>query len=359
MYDGTQGRTTGKRSTDKTNPEGATRNRPLGPWTPQEGEGFFFARTTDKKNVAELLEWAQIATLNPRSPHEDYVPDSQTFKGNRSCQVKFSPNVVQLEITGPNLPNLAFYDLPGVINVADVPEEGYLVELVKNLVKKYIKADNCINLLTLRMCPQSAVLFLVVVSRVTISFTLRIQILISTSSTAMTEDPSNSNASKLIRDESAEGRTVGVLTKPDRVQEVESLEQWIQILEGQRFELGHGYHIVKNNPDINVDHGVARAQEEDFFANNQPWSTTLKSYSSRFGTLHLQTLLSQRLTSQIRDRCVLLLSKMCKVFALTKFRSLPGIANQVQGKLRQIDTRLRELPKAPAGNRHSRSSRNS
>ena len=105
------------------------------------------------------------------------------FKGNRKYQVKFSPNVIRLEISGPFLPNLSFYDLPGVINVSDVPEEGYLVDLVKNLVKEYIQADNSINLLTL----------------------------------PMTDDPANSSASKLIRDEKAEARTVGVLTKPDRV----------------------------------------------------------------------------------------------------------------------------------------------
>ena len=217
-------------------------------------------------------EWAQVATLNPQSSHKDYIPTSPAFKADRNCQVKFSPNVVQLEISGPNLPNLSFYDLPGVINVSDVPEESYLVDLVKNLVRQYIKADNCINLLAL----------------------------------PMTDDPANSSASRLIRDEEAGARTIGVLTKPDRVQEAESLEQWVQILAGQRFGLGHGYHIVKNNPDVTVDHAVARAQEQDFFANSPPWSTTLKKYEHRFGTLQLQTFLSQRLTAQIRDRFVTL-----------------------------------------------------
>lgn len=184
--------------------------------------------------------------------------------------MKFSPNVVRLEISGPDLPNLSFYDLPGVINVSDVPEESYLVDLVKNLVKQYIKADNCINILAL----------------------------------PMTDDPANSSASRLIRDEAAEIRTVGVLTKPDRVQEAESLDQWIQILAGQRFELGHGYHIVKNNPDPNVNHATARAQEKEFFTRNTPWSTDLKEYNDRFGTLQLQTFLSQILTAQIKDRFV-------------------------------------------------------
>ncbi|KAL8797763.1 MAG: hypothetical protein Q9195_000115 [Heterodermia aff. obscurata] len=304
MYDGGQGKLTGSRSagkntitTAKSGTEGATRKRPLGPWVAQEGEYFIFAKTYDKDDVASLLEWAQIATLNPQSSHKDYIPTSPTFKADRNCLVKFSPNVVQLEISGPNLPNLSFYDLPGVINVSDVPEESYLVDLVKNLVRQYIKAENCINLLAL----------------------------------PMTDDPANSSASRLIRDEEAETRTIGVLTKPDRVQETESLEQWVQILAGQRFGLGHGYHVVKNNPDVTVDHAVARAQEQEFFANSPPWSTILRKYEHRFGTLQLQTFLSQRLTAQIRH-------------------SLPQIARQVQSKLEQLNTKLETLPERPAGN---------
>ena len=59
-----------------TKPEGATRKRPLGPWIQQEGEDFAFAKTTDKDDVAEILEWAQYATLNPKDSYEDYVPGS-------------------------------------------------------------------------------------------------------------------------------------------------------------------------------------------------------------------------------------------------------------------------------------------
>ena len=277
VYEGAQGKSSasrglGKSATATAKPEGATRARPLGPWVLQDPEDTSFASTSKKDEVADLLEWAQTATLNPGSPHDFYLPSSPNFKGDRANQVKFSPNVVRLDITGPDLPNLSFYDLPGVINVSDVADEGYLVNLVKNLVTEYIKDDKCINLLAL----------------------------------PMTDDPANSSASRLIRDVKAEARTVGVLTKPDRVQEAESIEQWIQILNGERFKLGHGYHIVKNNPDVRVDHATARAQERQFFNDNEPWATTLKKYERRFGTLQLQTALSFKLTAQIRDAYVFL-----------------------------------------------------
>lgn len=69
--------------------------------------------------------------------------------------------------------------LPGVINIAEVAEEEYLVTLVRNLVMSYIKDDSCINLLAL----------------------------------PMTDDPANSTASKLVQEANAQARTIGVLTK--------------------------------------------------------------------------------------------------------------------------------------------------
>ena len=296
VYEGSQGRLSTIRGPVRTN-EGATRARPLGPWIAQDAEDTPFATTTDKDQVAELLEWAQTATLNPGSSPDLYQPCSPNFNGDRTNQVKFSPNVVRLDIRGPNLPNLSFYDLPGVINVSDIAEEEYLVNLVKNLVKEYIKDEKCINLLTL----------------------------------TMTDDPANSSASKLIRDMRAESRTVGVLTKPDRVQSAESLEQWVQILDGDKFKLGHDYYIVMNNPDVQVDHATARAQERQFFQVNEPWATQLKNYERRFGTLRLQTALSTKLTAQIR-------------------LSLPRITEQVLEKAQQVKARLDQIPEPPVGN---------
>lgn len=246
--------------------EGATVQRPLGPWDPKDGsEDLPFAFITSKDEVVDALERAQLAILNPSSSYEKYKPGNPIIRTN---QVKFSPNIIRLNISGPGLPNLSFYDLPGVINVSEVPEEAYLVDLVRNLVKEYIQAEDCINLLAL----------------------------------TMTDDPANSSAFSLVKKVKAEGRTVGCLTKPDRMQEGESLEQWTQILGGERFHLGFGYHIIKNNPDARVDHVTARREEHTFFNSNEPWTTTLSVYSGRFGTLLLQSALSERLTAQIRRR---------------------------------------------------------
>lgn len=61
--------------------------------------------------MAAALQLAQLATLNPSSPYERYLP-GKPDPGD-TIQVKFSPNVVRLEIAGPGLPEIAFFDLPG------------------------------------------------------------------------------------------------------------------------------------------------------------------------------------------------------------------------------------------------------
>ena len=277
--------------------EGATHSRPLGPWLPQDPEKIFFAQVTSKEDVPQVLGLAQMATLNPSNSHEKYQPRPGWASPSTEFQVQFSPNVVQLDITGPGLPNLHFYDLPGVINVSEVPNEKYLPALVRNLVTDYIKADNCINLLTI----------------------------------PMTDDPANSSATALVENAGANGRTIGVLTKPDRVQKGESFEQWSSRLSGQKARLGYGYHVIKNNFDPLVDHSVARAEEEEFFATEEPFTTDLAPFSEQFGTLKLQTVLSRRLTSLIQS-------------------SLPRITEQVLQKAATVDLELNSLPEPPAGN---------
>lgn len=153
----------------------ATKSRPLGPWIAQDrADKFHFATLNSKAQVEDALYRAQLAILNVGNAHENYMLGLPLPKDN--FKVKFSPNVIQLEISGPDLPNLSFYDLPGVINVSEVADEEYLVTLVKNLVKGYISTSDCINLLAI----------------------------------PMTDDPANSSASRLIRDvKGASGRTIG------------------------------------------------------------------------------------------------------------------------------------------------------
>lgn len=269
------------------------RSEPFGPWTMMGGaqEDELFITLKDKGEVEDALMWAQLATLNPSSDFHNYVPGLNDMT-SEDYLVKFSPNVIRLDITSPGFPNLSFYDLPGVISQPEHEDEQYLVKLVENLVKKYVSQENCIVLLAM----------------------------------TMTDDATNSSSARLIREiRGAKDRTLGVLTKPDQVPlGSDSYQQWTDILAGLKFKVGYGYFVVRNNPDSAVDHAQARMEEDQFFSHGL-WTDDLYMYQHRFGTKKLQSALSDLLLKQIK-------------------KCLPSITTKIREKDATIDTELSTLP---------------
>lgn len=265
-----------------------TKANKLGPWYQMtEAEDIPFLTLNSKDQVQDAIKRAQLAILNPHKNPVECLPSSSMNIDDASTPVKFSPNVVRLDISAPHFPNLAFYDLPGVISQAEHDEEAYLVTLVENLVKHYVAQRNCIILLTL----------------------------------PMTDDATNSSAARIVREIKATDRTLGVLTKPDRV---EDIAQWADLLTGHKFQLGHGYYVVRNNPNPNVGHRQARIEETQFFSSH-PWTTALAPFQPRLGTHNLQNALSRLLIDQIKD-------------------CLPEVQLRIREKALRIDEELRELP---------------
>ncbi|KAJ5383732.1 Dynamin [Penicillium concentricum] len=269
------------------------KSEPLGPWIGLGGQDDeHFVTLDNKQEVKKAIFCAQLAILNPSTDPQDFAPG--TMADMPPPQVKFSPNAVRLDISGPGLPNLSFYDLPGVISQTEQDNEKYLVNLVENLVKDYVSQEHCIVLLTL----------------------------------PMTDDATNSSAARLVRDiKGAKERTLGVLTKPDLRPPGGAFAQWREILDGTKFKLGHGYYVIQNNPDTLVNHVQARNEEEIFFS-SPLWTRDLASFKDRFGTRQLQTALSDLLMRQILG-------------------SLPSIIAQIDEKSKAIDAELQTLPNPP------------
>ena len=65
----------------------------------------------DKKDVEERIRRAQRAILNPSTSYETFLsgPDGDS----ETKEVSFSKNCVCLELSGPDLTDLSFCDLPG------------------------------------------------------------------------------------------------------------------------------------------------------------------------------------------------------------------------------------------------------
>ncbi|KFY47216.1 hypothetical protein V495_02053 [Pseudogymnoascus sp. VKM F-4514 (FW-929)] len=287
-----------------------TKNAPFPPW--KESEQMVtkdFIVITDKSELEEALRWAQIAILNPSRPHTYYVPGAQShFSPNKNTtEAKFSPNVVSVEMSGPGLPPLSFFDLPGIFQNPSQKEDDYLVKVVENLAKKYIKHQQA---LVIHALPMSA-------------------------------DPTTSRAGKVIRDLKAENRTLGVLTKADCLQVGHSDAQFKELLEGRTHMVEHGYFVTKqlqasaesSTPSRDLEyHAKSRQSEEAFFNSTFPWSTAgWKGYRNRCGTFNLQRALSQKFAAQIK-------------------LSIPQIEETVRARSEEIETELATLPELPTHN---------
>ncbi|KAI9766623.1 MAG: hypothetical protein M1840_006434 [Geoglossum simile] len=284
----------------------------LGPWVERSiAEDIHFKDIFDKGEVENVLVRAQKAILNPSQDWKRFLPGSSfspLIDGDREkedFEVKFSPNIVRMNISGPGLPNLSFVDLPGIIEAPETDNEMYLVPLIKELVRGYIDNKDCLVLLAM----------------------------------PMTDDAENQSASSIAKQICKE-RCIGALTKPDMVQPGEH-GKWKKILEGYKHELEHGYFVTKQPPQARlndgIDHVTARREELDFFNTHEPWKTELSNASDRFGqplrerfgTLALQTYLSHTLTKLIRRR-------------------LPDIKARVTEEAEKVNEDLLGLPEPPA-----------
>ncbi|KAI9779416.1 MAG: hypothetical protein M1839_007381 [Geoglossum umbratile] len=283
----------------------------LGPWVERSiAEDILFMDIFDKSEVETVLVRAQKAILNPSQDWRGFLAFSPTEDEDREkedFEVKFSPNVVRMNISGPGLPNLSFVDLPGVIEAPETDNEMYLVPLIKELVRGYIDNRDCLVLLAV----------------------------------PMTDDAENQSASSIAK-QICKDRCIGALTKPDMVQPGEH-GKWKKILEGYKHELEHGYFVTKQPSQARlkggIDHATARREEQEFFKTHEPWKSELsnardrfgKPLQDRFGTLALQNYLSQTLTKLIRRR-------------------LPDIKARVTEEAERVNMDLLSLPEPPATN---------
>ena len=104
----------------------------------------------------------------------------------------------------------------------------------------------------------------------------------------------NSAASGLVNEIGATDRCVGVLTKPDRLDD--SVAQWQEVLSGQKFQLELGYFVTKQpaTGKLDIPYEEARAEEMEFFE-SAGWQMHFAHVSEYQGTRNLQIALSKQL----------------------------------------------------------------
>ncbi|KAG8993005.1 hypothetical protein FRB94_011150 [Tulasnella sp. JGI-2019a] len=235
-------------------------------------EKLFGPLVTDPSLLEDVLRRAQLAILNPSVDQNKFVNfelsllDGKNPPLNSSKQLQFSKNVVCLDLSGPDVTDLSFIDLPGIIsNVAPGEDRGN-IELVRNLVTEHIQG-NCLILLTL----------------------------------TMRDDLENQSAAFLAKQVDPKGRrTIGVLTKPDTLQPGEE-SIWLSILEGHRHPLHHGYYMTKQPATRELleklSWEAAREREKEYFESTTIWAKS--TATNRLGTASLTTNLSRLLSGLI------------------------------------------------------------
>ncbi|EIW80172.1 hypothetical protein CONPUDRAFT_57692 [Coniophora puteana RWD-64-598 SS2] len=253
---------------------------------------------SDKNEVEERIRRAQRAILNPSTDAKFFLGDGEMGDGEDESAVSFSKNTISLEISGEDVADLSFVDLPGLI-VSTTNGASGDIELVRSLVSSYIKKPSCVILLTV----------------------------------TCETDFNNQGAHELIKEFDPKGeRTVGVLTKPDLLQ-LGDEDFWIDLIRGKNVPLSNKWYCVKQPRPDEVKKGItwhdARANEETFFATRDPWASLPDEFQRQLRTANLTDRLSGILSDLIAAR-------------------LPRIADELYALLQSTETLLRDLPPPPS-----------
>ncbi|KAM0275855.1 hypothetical protein ACHAQH_007327 [Verticillium albo-atrum] len=283
-----------------------TFENPFPPWVrrqSREVKEFMTIYSRNKAEIETVLRWAQVAILNHGQNSDFFIPGSGAIaRGSdlaaeaENTVAKFSPNTVALEIKGPDLPDLSFYDLPGIFRNSGREEDEYLVQVVENLAVQHISEKDA---LIIWAVPMNA-------------------------------DPETSSTLSIIRDVGAQNRTIGVMTKADLLpnQSSQSYGQWLSMLRGERHLIGHEYFITSRPAEQDLDRQM-QWEEALFNGKHESWPEEFAEFSDRCGVERLKEALSE---------------KLGKEFA----KNLPSIKTKILDELRKNEKRLSNLPELPA-----------
>lgn len=280
-----------------------TKTNPFPPWAKMSHRDIKpFKTIYDPSQIEEVLRWAQIAILNHNQSYEAFVPGEGFIAKGKGLDVaahdtdaQFSPNIVALEMKGPGLPDLSFYDLPGVFQSPEKEEDEYVVRVVENLTLEYIRREKAIIMWAV----------------------------------PMNVDIENSICLNTIRKAKASDRTIGVMTKADQLPP-QNIPNWLATFKGSKVYVGHGYFATARPPGQALEN--ATRWEELFFKNeidgNPSWPLDFDQFADRCGVEVLLKYLSCKLGEAFTE-------------------SLPSIKNMVFSRLKQIERDLDALPELP------------
>ncbi|KAF4490307.1 Interferon-induced GTP-binding Mx [Fusarium agapanthi] len=198
-----------------------------------EEQARSFHRTATTLDAEEFAQIFQDAAK---------VMGIKSESGDGSTGSAFSRDVLRVEISGPNEDHLTVIDVPGMFeNVTPGVTTKEDIELVKNMVQKYIQESRTI---ILAVVPCNG-------------------------------DIANQKILTYAKEVDPEGkRTLGVLTKPDLAVEQATKAVVVDLVNGKRRDLQLGYCVVKNrSADDSSSSAEERTRAEKDFFSKAPWTT--------------------------------------------------------------------------------------
>ncbi|KAJ1300015.1 hypothetical protein OPQ81_011849 [Rhizoctonia solani] len=232
------------------------------------GDEVPFGGPLDDPNlVEERIKLAQLAVLNPHVDPELILRGEEPRGG-----LSFTKNSVIVKLSGRELADLSFVDLPGIIvSTSDERNKGD-IKLVQKLISSYMSKASTINLIVL----------------------------------TCESDYETQAAGLLAKKYDPTGeRTIGVLTKPDRIEPGQE-DQWIPLIAGERNPLTNGWYCVKQLSPRDREAGLsweeARAQESEYFETAPAWSAIREQLKSNVGSKNLAVKLGEVLSNEIKKR---------------------------------------------------------
>uniref|UniRef100_K7GD02 MX dynamin like GTPase 1 n=1 Tax=Pelodiscus sinensis TaxID=13735 RepID=K7GD02_PELSI len=229
--------------------------------------------------------------------HDPSVVEKEIRKAQNAIAgegVGISRELISLEISSPNVPDLTLIDLPGIARVAVGNQPQDIGEQIKKLIKKFIDKQETINLV-------------VVPSNVDIATTEALKM-------AQEVDPDGE-------------RTLGILTKPDLVDRGTE-ESVVDIVRNLVIHLRKGYMIVKcrGQQDIHDNLTLASAiqKERAFFEEHEHFRVLLQENKATI------PILAEKLTAELVEHIN---------------KSLPVLEEQINIQLQKATEELRKYGK--------------
>lgn len=210
--------------------------------------------------------------------------------GIKPSSSSFSRDVLSIEISGPNRPQLTIVDLPGLIHTANKAQTREDVELVSELCSTYI------------LNPRTIILAVVTAKN----------------------DYANQIILKRARDVDPDGnRTLGIITKPDTLPAgSESEGDFVGLAKNEDINFRLGWHVMRNRGfETREDSFAERNRAEEAFFNQGIWKTFPRE---SVGVTSLRSRLSNLLLDHIR-------------------LELPKVFVEIKAKLRDCEEQLAVL----------------